>query len=364
VGGEVVALDTTKIPMLNGAIPWITQGLLLGRPLPFVSWAWAIAGVFLLINLLLLMLFPRPLQACVDTIERQPVASLFAGILFKLLLGLVTVLLFVSVVGLIVVPFLLAGSAVAFLFGKITIYRYVGRQLGRQAHLAALEAPAVALIIGTLVIYLLYAVPFLGFLAWAFTGYFGLGAVGMTIIQTFRSERAKSAAVGASIPATTIQPATSNPPGEASASSAAVSAASGPAMAATAPLESALWPRAGFWIRTFALAIDFIVVIIPFVFFRIKPPLPFLGVLVYHIALWTWKGTTVGGIVMGIKLVRVDGRPLDFAVCLIRGLAGILSLMVLGLGFFWAGFSRDKQSWHDKIAGTVMVKVPHGISLI
>jgi len=32
--------------------------------------------------------------------------------------------------------------------------------------------------------------------------------------------------------------------------------------------------------------------------------------------------------------------------------------VVLGLGFFWAGWSREKQSWHDKIADTIIVKLP------
>jgi uncharacterized RDD family membrane protein YckC len=75
-------------------------------------------------------------------------------------------------------------------------------------------------------------------------------------------------------------------------------------------------------------------------------------------------GMTVGGIVMGIKLVRVDGRPVDLGVALVRAAASIFSALILGLGFFWAGWNREKQSWHDKIAGTVMVKVPKGVALL
>ncbi len=67
---------------------------------------------------------------------------------------------------------------------------------------------------------------------------------------------------------------------------------------------------------------------------------------------------------MGIKIVRLDGTPVTFAVALVRALASFLSAMVFGLGFLWVGFSNDKQSWHDKVAGTVIVKVPKGISLI
>jgi len=34
------------------------------------------------------------------------------------------------------------------------------------------------------------------------------------------------------------------------------------------------------------------------------------------------------------------------------------------LGFFWAGWDQQKQAWHDKIAGTFMVKVSKGVSLV
>lgn len=39
----------------------------------------------------------------------------------------------------------------------------------------------------------------------------------------------------------------------------------------------------------------------------------------------------------------------------LRALASLLSFLPLGLGFFWMAFDKRKQTWHDKIAGTVMV---------
>ena len=90
---------------------------------------------------------------------------------------------------------------------------------------------------------------------------------------------------------------------------------------------------------------------------------PYLWIA-YHVGMWLWKGTTIGGIVCSLKVVRVDGRPLDFPVALVRGLASVFSFLALCVGFFWAGWTPEKQSWHDKIAGTVIVKVPRGVSLI
>jgi uncharacterized RDD family membrane protein YckC len=338
------------------------------------------------------------LQACVDTVERQPIGSFFTGILVKLLSGLLIALLIVSVVGIIAVPFVVAALVVAFLFGKITIYRYVGQQLGRQIGLGPMQAPAVALILGTAIFYLLYAVPFLGFVAWGFTGIFGLGAVAIAAIQKFRSEKPKPvsplppppSAPATPSPASTLfanVPASPPPAGEnpvSATASALLSTPDSPANPpppfaappplATSALEVSLLPRAGFWIRLFALALDFFVFLIPMILVvdhihnetvhRVISLLYLLSWLAYHVGLWTLKGTTIGGIVMGIKVVRLDGRPLDYPVALIRALASVLSAFVLGLGFFWTGFTREKQSWHDKIAGTVIVKAPKGMSLI
>jgi uncharacterized RDD family membrane protein YckC len=39
-------------------------------------------------------------------------------------------------------------------------------------------------------------------------------------------------------------------------------------------------------------------------------------------------------------------------------------MIVVGLGFIWIAIDDDKQSWHDKIAGTAVVRVPKGVSLL
>jgi len=93
-------------------------------------------------------------------------------------------------------------------------------------------------------------------------------------------------------------------------------------------------------------------------------PLFFLIALAYFSGMWAWKGTTVGGIVLNLQVVRVDGQPLNFLTALVRSLAAVFSVVVLFLGFFWIGWDRDKQGWHDKIAGTVVVRLPRAVSLV
>jgi uncharacterized RDD family membrane protein YckC len=80
--------------------------------------------------------------------------------------------------------------------------------------------------------------------------------------------------------------------------------------------------------------------------------------------MWKLKGTTVGGIVFGLKVARLDGRPVDWATAIVRALGCFLSMVIVGLGFIWIVFDEERQAWHDKIAGTVVVRVPKGVSLV
>jgi uncharacterized RDD family membrane protein YckC len=126
-------------------------------------------------------------------------------------------------------------------------------------------------------------------------------------------------------------------------------------------------PRAGFWIRTGALAIDLIlcaliIKVIPGVHFRCS--LVLLVLAAYGAVMWKLRGTTVGGSICHLKVVRLDDRPLDWTAAVVRALSCFLSLFVVGLGFLWVAFDNEKQSWHDKIAGTAVVKVPKSVSLI
>ncbi len=127
-------------------------------------------------------------------------------------------------------------------------------------------------------------------------------------------------------------------------------------------------PRAGFWIRLWATLIDLLLVVVvlwfmPFHLHEFPRFVVFLWAA-YHVAMWTWRGTTIGGIVMGLRVIRVDGQPMTVSVALVRALLCFLSALPLMLGFIWAGWDKENQAWHDKIAGTVIVKVPEGTSLI
>jgi uncharacterized RDD family membrane protein YckC len=85
---------------------------------------------------------------------------------------------------------------------------------------------------------------------------------------------------------------------------------------------------------------------------------------IYGALMWKLRGTTVGGLVCHLQVIRVDGRPVDWETAIVRALACFLSMVVAGLGFFWIAFDSGKQGWHDKIAGTAVVRVPRPMPLV
>lgn len=325
---------------------WFHHGLVHGRAFPLqFGWSWLAAGLALLLYLLVALLFPRTVQNTVGILEANPAQALGAGLLGFVASPALLLLLVITGIGVLVVPFVLLGLGVAFVFGKVAVYRYAGQRAGAALGWAALQKPLLALVLGAVGFYFLYAVPFLGLILWTFALALGFGAI---LLAIFRRE--PKATDGSQ-----VQAVSATPP----------FLGAGEAPLAAAPAENvALLPRAGFWIRLLATLLDAVLVGL-----LIGPLLHlhewFLLVWVaYHLTFWSWKGTTVGGIVVGLRIVRVDGRPINFAVALVRCLASFFSLVVLGLGFLWAGWSQDRQSWHDKIAGTIIVKHPKGTPLV
>ena len=130
------------------------------------------------------------------------------------------------------------------------------------------------------------------------------------------------------------------------------------------PHITAAMPRAGFWIRMAALLLD--VLLVGFVMSLLHPFGNFHIVVlaIYGAVMWKLRGTTVGGIVCDLHVVRLDGRPLDWETAIVRALGCFLSLFVVFLGFIWIAFDANNQAWHDKIAGTVVVRAKRGAPLM
>ena len=69
------------------------------------------------------------------------------------------------------------------------------------------------------------------------------------------------------------------------------------------------------------------------------------------------NGKTLGAMALGIRVVPVDGSGnVSIGKALIRAVVGYISGFVLLLGFLWMLWDSNKQTWHDKAAGTYVVK--------
>lgn len=121
----------------------------------------------------------------------------------------------------------------------------------------------------------------------------------------------------------------------------------------------AAMPKALFRDRLAAFVLDILLIVVTVNLLGGDPDEMFPVIfLAYFVASWTWKGTTIGGYVCNLRVVRTDGAPLSLADALIRGLAGVVSLAVFFVGALWMLRDPESQTWHDKVAGTYVVKVP------
>jgi len=55
-------------------------------------------------------------------------------------------------------------------------------------------------------------------------------------------------------------------------------------------------------------------------------------------------------------VVNELGEQLEIGPAFIRAVSILISLLPLGLGFLWALWDPAQQTWHDKIAGTYVIK--------
>jgi uncharacterized RDD family membrane protein YckC len=357
VVGEIVDVGSGMVPArfmkLRWLTDWVSQCVFELRPLSLgVGWIWWIAGFFFLIYFLIAVLFPHPVQCCVEQISARPATTFAAGILAKLAVPILCLILCVTVLGIAVVPFLLVAICLTGLVGKAAVLEYIGGRICGAFGLSAGQRPLISFLIGAFLLTLLYLVPVIGLLTFCAFSWWGMGAGVTAVFVALRASRpppATPSLVAAPL-APTATAADSPPP--------ISTAAMVPPLA---PPSALAYPRAGFWERMGAGFLDMVLVSLAA---ALVGPLFCLVAIAYFAALWSWKGTTVGGIVLNLQVVRLDGRPLNFLTALVRSLAAVFSIFVLFLGFFWIGWDRDKQGWHDKIAGTVVVRLPRSVSLV
>ena len=75
---------------------------------------------------------------------------------------------------------------------------------------------------------------------------------------------------------------------------------------------------------------------------------------------WAWRrgGQTLAMQTWRIRLVSQDGAGLTLHQAWRRYLFAVIGAVLLGLGFLWALWDRDRQFLHDRLAGTRLIVKP------
>jgi len=85
--------------------------------------------------------------------------------------------------------------------------------------------------------------------------------------------------------------------------------------------------------------------------------IPWVFPAIATMVFWVTKQATPGKMAFATRVVDASsGRTPSPSQFVGRYFAYVLSTLPLGLGFVWVAFDRRKQSWHDKLAGTVVVR--------
>jgi uncharacterized RDD family membrane protein YckC len=129
---------------------------------------------------------------------------------------------------------------------------------------------------------------------------------------------------------------------------------------AVAPVTAVgLWPRMAAWaIDMGAIVIGVLIFANRLIFVSSGPAAPFVlwfAVFLYF-TVCNKLGDSIGKAILGLKVVSVDERPIDWPRATLRSIFWLVGLASLGLGLLWIIWDEKRQGWHDKLSGTMVVK--------
>ncbi len=86
------------------------------------------------------------------------------------------------------------------------------------------------------------------------------------------------------------------------------------------------------------------------------------GVLasLYFLLMTGLSGQTIGKMILGIKVIGIDGSPPGWSSLFFREVIGRFISQAAGiqLGYIWAVFNIHKQGWHDFLGDTYVIIEP------
>ncbi len=141
-------------------------------------------------------------------------------------------------------------------------------------------------------------------------------------------------------------------------------------------MESSNLRYAGFWMRAVAMLIDQIVlmaIVFGLMFLTggglsvdqlagtasmstVSMLIMYLLPVILVIGFWTKFQATPGKMILGLKIVDIKtGGPIGVGTSVVRYVGYIVSSIPLLLGYFWVGWDKKKQGFHDKMSNTAVV---------
>lgn len=414
ISGERIEIGGFLQRCISVVRQWLECCLLRGRLVaPEMPFTVAILVSSLFLGMVLSALFSDLYRQAIHLTATRPGNVLVAGVLAYTLVPTFTFMLMMSVIG---IPFIPALHLIAFgvgMIGLFAVLSHVGDQLFRGlAGFHRMPVMASGVLVAILLV-LFAMVPMAGIVVLLLAALVGMGAGTYALYLTATGPDTRSASRSpqppspAEPPSGGPQPSTDSAPFSSGSTHASTGSAqpptgslhppiggpqpptgtegvspaeSPPASSHAEPQDKSVIPArtATFWERSGAIAVDFIllllihrIVLSPILgLFRLAPVRQGAGsmvlslLLVYLAIMWAWKSTTVGNTIFNLKVQRTDGSPLNLSVAVVRALAVILSIAPLGLGFFWMVWDENRQTWHDRIAGTRVVRLPAGVNLL
>ncbi|MDO9513630.1 MAG: RDD family protein [Elusimicrobiota bacterium] len=141
-------------------------------------------------------------------------------------------------------------------------------------------------------------------------------------------------------------------------------------------IEQVYGKPAGFWIRAIALFFDSIILtiaggviggVLGFLLALsvgdvggFMPLFNLVGFVIgaaYYICMHGSYGQTLGKMLIGIKVIKINDAPLSYGTAFLRYIGRILNIITLFIGYIIVAFNRKKRGMHDFIAGTKVIYV-------
>jgi hypothetical protein len=339
VNGSRYNLDFLPANTATNLGQWLTGTIFFLRPMSpdsFISWFWAllVLGLCLAIG----HFFPKPVAETGAILRGRAPASVLCGLAIVPAATLLCFLLLMTVIGAVAIPLVIAAVFALAVVGNAVVFQLIGQRIAPQ--MSNQKYPTLIWIaLGAVICWVVYCIPVIGFLAGSIVLLAGLGSFSLYLIDRSKN-RVPVAQLPAGTPAAVESPKPTAPPAR-----------------LTAPLAVArTMPSVTFWPRLGANAIDLVIILALISLFHVHRVFLPAWVL-YRFAMYVWRSATIGELALNLRVQRFDGTLItgDYGTAVVRALSSLLSLLPLGLGFFWTLFDPARETWHDKITNTQVV---------